>query len=139
MKTEITSAFVKRYRSIVRDVMLPFQWRVLNDEADITIARERKNDAGIPTEKSHALENFRIAAGRTEGEFYGMVFQDSDVYKWLEAAAYCLMQGDDPALKKKTEYVVDLIADAQEDDGYLDTFFTIKEPKHKYKRLVESH
>ena len=139
MKTEITSAFVKRYRSIVRDVMVPFQWRVLNDEADITIARERKNDAGIPTEKSHALENFRIAAGRTEGEFYGMVFQDSDVYKWLEAAAYCLMQGDDPVLKKKTEYVVDLIADAQEDDGYLDTFFTIKEPEHKYKRLVESH
>lgn len=42
MKTEITSAFIKRYRSIVRDAMLPFQWRVLNDEADITIAREKK-------------------------------------------------------------------------------------------------
>lgn len=54
------------------DTVIPFQEKVLNDEVP-----------GV--EKSHAIENFRIAAGLSEGEFYGMVFQDSDVAKWLEA------------------------------------------------------
>ena len=43
-------------------------------------------------EKSHAIENFRIAAGESKGEFYGTVFQDSDVAKWLEAV--CLFAGE---------------------------------------------
>ena len=54
------------------NVVIPFQERVLNDEVE-----------GVA--KSHAIENFRIAAGIHTGEFYGMVFQDSDVAKWLEA------------------------------------------------------
>ena len=58
------------------DTVIPFQEKVLNDEVP-----------GV--EKSHAIENFRIAAGLSEGEFYGMVFQDSDVAKWLEGV--CLL------------------------------------------------
>ena len=51
------------------NTVIPYQEKILNDE--------------IPgVEKSHALANFRIAAGLEEGEFYGMVFQDSDVAKW---------------------------------------------------------
>ncbi|MEM3433358.1 MAG: glycoside hydrolase family 127 protein, partial [Candidatus Methanomethyliaceae archaeon] len=60
----------------VRETILPYQWKALNDEVP-----------GAP--KSHALENLRIAAGLGQGEFYGYVFQDSDVAKWLEAASYC--------------------------------------------------
>ena len=52
----------------VREKMLPYQWRVLNDEIP-----------GI--EKSHCIENFKIAAGKAEGDFYGYVFQDSDLGK----------------------------------------------------------
>ena len=48
------------------DPVIPFQEKVLNDEVP-----------GV--EKSHAIENFRIAAGLSEGEFYGMVFQDSAI------------------------------------------------------------
>ncbi len=46
--------------------VIPYQWRLLND---------REPDAA----PSHAVENFRIAAGLAKGEHYGKVFQDSDV------------------------------------------------------------
>ena len=39
-------------------------------------------------ERAGTLENLRVAAGRTQGEHRGMVFSDSDVYKWLEALAW---------------------------------------------------
>lgn len=136
--TEITSPFWKRYRDTVREVMIPYQWNVLNDNAGISIERER-SDAYSPSEKSHALENFRIAAGQSKGDHYGWVFQDSDVYKWLEAVAYSLREKDNPELRKTADSVVDLIAEAQEPDGYLDTYFTIKAPERKFKRLGESH
>lgn len=134
----INDAFWGRYREIVRTGMIPFQWSVLNDEADITIERER-TDGNSPSEKSHAIENFKIAAGRSEGEHYGWVFQDSDVYKWLEAVGYSLRSHPDDDLKAIADKVVELIADAQDEDGYLNTFYKIKFPERRFKRLAESH
>ena len=138
MTVKITDRFWKKYQSIVKDEMLPYQWSVLNDEADINIERER-NDSSIPNEKSHAIENFRIAAGRKKGSHYGWVFQDSDVYKWLEAAAYTLQNSMDENLKEITDSVVDLIEEAQEEDGYLGSYFTIEDSERKFRRLSESH
>lgn len=135
---QITSPFWKRYQDLVKKEMLPYQWKVLNDAIQIRIEKERDDDE-IPNEKSHAIENFRIAAGRSTGEHYGWVFQDSDVYKWLEAAAYALRRDPDEELKKTADGVVDLIAEAQEPDGYIGTYFTIMEPDRKFKRLSESH
>jgi len=134
----IQDQFFRKYRNLVRKEMIPYQWKVLNDEININIERER-NDDSIPNEKSHAMENFRIAAGLKEGHHYGWVFQDSDVYKWLEAVAYSLNECMDEGLKKLADSVVDLIAAAQEKDGYLGTYFTIEEPDRKLKRLNESH
>ena len=134
----ITSNFWSRYRNLVRTEMIPYQWDVLNDIAKITIERER-NDSSIPNEKSHAIENFKIAAGRSKGTHYGWTFQDSDVYKWLEAVAYSLREKMDPELEKKALEVIDLIAEAQEPDGYLDTFYSILGLEHRYKRLAGSH
>ena len=119
-KVTITSSFWGRYRELVRSEMIPYQWNVLNDIAGITIEKER-DDAGIPSEKSHAIENFKIAAGRASGTHYGWTFQDSDVYKWLEAVAYSLREKMDPQLEQKALEVIDLIEEAQEPDGYLDT------------------
>ena len=96
-KIKITAPFWQQYINLIREEMLPFQWSVLNDEADIKIEKERDADH-IPAEKSHAIENFKIAAGISKGKHYGMVFQDSDVYKWLEAVAYALHQHQDNAL-----------------------------------------
>ena len=137
-KTRITDPFWLNYRTLVRNEMIPYQWKVLNDEIDVRIERER-DDASIPNEKSHALENFRIAAHIHQGHHYGWVFQDSDVYKWLEAVAYSLMEKADESLRKTADSVVDLIAAAQEEDGYLGTYFTIEEPDRKFKSLVNSH
>ncbi len=136
---KITSEFWGRYRNLVRTEMIPFQWNVLNDVAGIKIEKERLNDDGIPSEKSHAIENFKIAAGRAKGTHYGWTFQDSDVYKWLEAVAYSLREKMDPELEKKALEVIDLIADAQEDDGYLDTFYSILGIKYRYQSLAGSH
>lgn len=73
----MTDKFWHGYQELVMDTVIPYQEKILNDE--------------IPgVEKSHALANFRIAAGLEEGEFYGMVFQDSDVAKWLEACGICI-------------------------------------------------
>lgn len=137
-KISIQDEFWKNYRNLVRREMIPYQWKVLNDEIDIIIERER-NDDTIPNEKSHAIENFKIAAGLKEGHHYGWVFQDSDVYKWLEAVAYSLHECMDEGLKELADGVVELISQAQEADGYLGTYFTIEEPDRKLKRLGESH
>ena len=100
------------------DTVIPFQEKVLNDEVP-----------GV--EKSHAIENFRIAAGLSEGEFYGMVFQDSDVAKWLEGVAYSLAVKPDNELEARADEIIDIIEKAQQPDGYLDTFFIVKEPEHR--------
>ncbi|MGL5434668.1 MAG: glycoside hydrolase family 127 protein [Lachnospiraceae bacterium] len=134
----INDNFFSRYRELVRREMIPYQWQVLNDRLDITIEKER-DDASIPNEKSHAIENFRIAAGQAKGRHYGWVFQDSDVYKWLEAVAYSLREYPDKDLQELADGVVDLIAAAQSPDGYLNTYFTIEEPGRKYKCLAQSH
>lgn len=137
-KVKLTDRFWRNYQKLVRKEMIPYQWAVLNDAIDINIERER-NDDSIPNEKSHAVENFKIAAGWAEGDHYGWVFQDSDVYKWLEAVAYSLNNEPDAGLQSLADDVVDLIAAAQEPDGYLDTYFTIKAPERRFKRLRESH
>ena len=138
-RVEITSTFWKRYRNLVRKEMIPYQWNVLNDTAGITIEKERLGDEGIPSDKSHAIENFKIAAGRTQGSHYGWTFQDSDVYKWLEAVAYSVREQRDPDLEAKAQEVINLIADAQEDDGYLDTFYSILGIQYRYQSLGGSH
>lgn len=73
-KLTVSDPFLGQYQQLVRDVVIPYQWDALNDRI-------------AEAEPSHAIENFRIAAGLQDGEFYGMVFQDSDVAKWLEAVA----------------------------------------------------
>lgn len=135
---EITDKFFVKYMELIRTKMLPYQWRVLNDEENIVIAKERDADY-IPAEKSHCIENFRIAAGRSQGHHYGMVFQDSDLYKWLEAVAYTLARVNDKYLQGLAEEAIDLISETQEDDGYLNTYFTIEAPERKFKRLYQSH
>ncbi len=137
-KIRIKDNFWGRYRELVRTEMIPYQWNVLNDRADITIEKER-TDGGSPSEKSHAIENLRIAAGRSKGEHYGWIFQDSDVYKWLEAVAYSLKSHPDPELQKIADETIDLIAEAQEDDGYLHTYIQLRCPDLKFKRLGEAH
>lgn len=69
----------------------------------------------------HAIENFRIAAGLTQGQFHGTVFGDGDFYKLLEALVSAgIATGDAGALDQAEQYIA-LIAKAQGADGYLST------------------
>ena len=125
-KVTITDAFWSPRQQLMTDVTIPYMEKILRDE--------------IPgAEKSHALSNFRMAAGEESGEFYGMVFQDSDVAKWLEAAAYSLALKPDAELEKRVDDAVALIGRCQQADGYLNTYFTVKEPENRWKNLLECH
>lgn len=134
----IKDNFWNYYQSLMVSTTIPYQYDVLNDSIDIEVQAERKDDT-LPTGKSHALENLRIAAGLKNGEHFGWFFQDSDVYKWLEAVGNALNFKYDAQLKNLADEVIDLIALAQEEDGYINSYFQIKFPKLKYRQLYFSH
>lgn len=125
-QVKISDAFWSQMQEKVIDVVIPFQEKVLNDEVP-----------GVA--KSHAIENFRIAAGLSRGEFYGMVFQDSDMAKWLEGVAYSLAVKPDSALEARADDIIEIIEKAQQPDGYLDTYFIVKEPERRWQNLHECH
>ena len=125
-QVKISDAFWSQMQEKVIDVVIPFQEKVLNDEVP-----------GVA--KSHAIENFRIAAGLSQGEFYGMVFQDSDMAKWLEGVAYSLAVKPDSELEARADDIIEIIEKAQQPDGYLDTYFIVKEPERRWQNLHECH
>ncbi|WP_179089898.1 glycoside hydrolase family 127 protein [Paenibacillus sp. FSL A5-0031] len=114
-----------RVRQTIQET-IPYQWKALNDEIE-------------GAEPSHAVENFRISAGEQTGTFYGMVFQDSDVAKWIEAAAYSLRHFPNPQLEAVIDAVVDLMGRAQQSDGYLNTYYSVAAPEKRWKDFSFGH
>ena len=91
-----------------------------NDCADITIPHV----LSVFDDKDsffHQVENFRIAAGLSEGEFRGTPFGDGDFYKLMEGMMYAYAARKDTGLGKKLEEFVDLIGKVQQEDGYIST------------------
>jgi len=72
-------------------------------------------------EETGRVDNFRKAARLMTGPHKGRRFNDTDVYKAMEAAAYSLHLHPDPGLEKSLDELIDIIALAQEPDGYLYT------------------
>ena len=70
------------------------------------------------------IRNFENAA-RGEGAHSGIFFDDSDVYKALEGMAYSLQNHPDPALEAKCDEWIDKFAAAQQEDGYINTYYTL--------------
>ncbi|MBS1666890.1 MAG: glycoside hydrolase family 127 protein [Bacteroidetes bacterium] len=75
--------------------------------------------------KTPRIRNFEIAAHLKKGKFEGIFYDDSDVYKALEAIGYSLSNHPDSALERKADQWIDIIAAAQLPDGYLNTYFTL--------------
>ncbi len=75
------------------------------------------------------VDNLRKAAGMMEGPFSGRRFNDSDVFKAMEAAAYSLASHPDPVLENEMDALTGIIAAAQEEDGYLYAARTV-DPDH---------
>lgn len=81
-------------------------------------------------EQTGRIENFDVAAHHKPGGMKGYFFNDSDVYKVIEAAAYSLTNHPDPALERYCDELIERIAAAQEHDGYLYCSRTILDPKN---------
>ena len=126
-----SDGFIGEYQKLIRQTVIPYQYGVLCDN--------------MPnTEKSHVVKNFENAARALQGEdvddgFYGMVFQDSDAAKWLEAVAYSLALHPDEKLSSAADELIEKIANAQDEDGYLNTYFTIKDRDKRWTNLLEGH
>ncbi len=91
----------------------------INREVTIPIAFQKSEETG-------RIKNFKIAGGLEEGHFCSLYpFDDSDVYKNIEAASYSLQMYPDPVLEAYLDTLISYIAAAQEDDGYLYTNRTI--------------
>lgn len=125
-RIQIQDSFWSKHTELVEKVMIPRQWTIMTDQDPCV-------------ESSHCLENFKIAAGKKEGDFYGAVFQDTDIAKWLEAVGYSLAVHKNTELEETADEVIELIAEAQQPDGYLDTYFITKAPDQKWKNLCEGH
>lgn len=121
----LEDSFWNKYVTLVSEVILPFMWQLINDN--------------VPgAEKSYCIQNFRIAAGLEQGQHKGMVFQDTDVAKWLEAVGYALASKRDTQLEELADQAIDLIALAQCEDGYLNTYYTITGTP-RWSNLFEGH
>lgn len=79
--------------------------------------------------------------GEKYGQFNGFVFQDSDIYKSIEAISYTLsatqndtdisIQNQREKLQEKLENWIEMIEKVQYGDGYIDTFFTLRSESHE--------
>lgn len=126
-----SDSFIGKYQRLVKNTVIPYQYDILCDN--------------VPgAEKSHVVQNFINAGKVLNGEdggdgFYGMVFQDSDAAKWIEAAAYSLVNFPDEKLENTVDELIKIIGRAQDKDGYLDTYFTIKDKDKRWSNLLEAH
>lgn len=81
----------------------------------------------------HAMNNFKIAAGLQEGEHQGMKWHDGDFYKWIEAAMYVYAQNRDEQLLAAIDSYIEIIGQAQEPDGYLQTQIQLDSNADRYE------
>lgn len=122
----VSDAFLSRLMDLAKDKVIPYQWEALNDR--------------VPgADRSGCIHNFRAAAGELDGEHYGCVFQDSDLFKWMEAAAFSLMWAPDEKLEAQLEEAIRLIAKAQLPDGYVDTAYILGDLNRRWTNLKDHH
>ncbi|NOG53845.1 MAG: glycoside hydrolase family 127 protein [Planctomycetes bacterium] len=104
----------------------------LNAESILTLNVEH-------CERTGRFRNFAVCAGLVDGQHEGRRYNDSDVYKVLEGAAYVLADYPDHPCAQRVSEVIDWIAAAQQSDGYLNTYFTLAEPEKRWKDIRNGH
>jgi len=107
--------------------------------------RMRTNvEDSIPTllallEDHGVVDNFRRLAGHKSVSRRGPLYTDSDLYKWMEAAAFVLQSGDRPQLRQTLDKLIDDVLAAQEPSGYLDTYYVGDRAKLRFSEMYRSH
>lgn len=96
-------------------------WKDVTDKCNkVTVPHLRKMFEAADI--SHVVENFRICANPEDMRAHdGTVFGDGDFYKWMESAMYAAEANHDQKLFDELEDYVQLIAKAQQPDGYIST------------------
>jgi DUF1680 family protein len=77
--------------------------------------------------KTPRIRNFEKVARKKGERHEGIFYDDSDVFKALEAIAYSLSTHPDKQLEQKADEWIDKIAAAQLQDGYINTYYTLGE------------
>jgi uncharacterized protein len=90
-------------------------------------------------EETGRISNFDKAAGKMPGKYEGAYFNDSDVYKVLEGAAYILGAHPDKQMEARIDAIIAKIAAAQQPDGYLNAYYTLMEPDKRWTDLPAKH
>ncbi|HOV68790.1 MAG TPA: glycoside hydrolase family 127 protein [Clostridia bacterium] len=122
----IDDPFWNKRLQIAAENTIPFMWEAFNDN--------------VPgAEPSYAIKNFRIASGLEEGKHNGVPWQDSDLYKYIEAAGYRLQTEKDPELEARIDGIVDMLEKAQLPDGYLDTYYSLNDIEKRWTNIKDDH
>ena len=90
-------------------------------------------------ENAGNFKNYELAAHNEHTNYNGLLFTDSDMYKVMEGIAYTLASHPDPALDKKMDQLIALIASAQRENGYVDTFVEVTKPDQPFSNLRDQH
>lgn len=153
---QITDDFWKKEMELVRTQMLPYQWDALNDQVERAVPSycmrnfkiagkknlERRERGETFREPSYTFRGFEALPQdprHPEDKFYGFVFQDSDFYKWIEAVGYSLTQHPDQELEKTADHAIDMVCAAQQEDGYLDTYYILNGKDKIFTNLKDHH
>ncbi|HKD74532.1 MAG TPA: beta-L-arabinofuranosidase domain-containing protein, partial [Ktedonobacterales bacterium] len=124
--------------------MLPVPFRHVTIDDTFWAPRiQRNRESTLPFIYQNLQETGRIDALRLTwkpgDEPMPHIFWDSDIGKWIEAASNSLATTPDPALKQQVDDVIDLLAQGQHADGYLNTYFTVVAPGKRWTNLRDLH
>ena len=92
-------------------------------------------------EQTGRIDAWRLDPNRERPKNRSVIhmFFDSDTGKWLEAVGYSLHTHPDDALAQQADAVIELIREAQQPDGYLNTYFSNLEPENRWRNLRDWH
>ncbi|MCM1183350.1 MAG: glycoside hydrolase family 127 protein [Roseburia sp.] len=152
----VTDDFWKNEMELVRREVIPYQWEALNDRVagaapsfcmrNFKIAgklnREKAEKGTAYEAPKYTFRGFEALPEdpeHLEDKFYGFVFQDSDFSKWIEAVGYSLTQHPDAALEQIADDAIDIVCAAQQEDGYLDTYYIINGRDKTFTNLRDHH
>jgi hypothetical protein len=101
--------------------------------------KEKGKDFKAPVYTFRGFEALPEDPNHLEDKFYGFVFQDSDFSKWIEAVGYSLTQHPDTELERIADEAIDIVCNAQQEDGYLDTYYIINGRDKTFTNLRDHH
>jgi DUF1680 family protein len=106
--------------------------------------RQTNVSASIPSmgrllEVNGRMDNFRRLSGKSAATQRGPVYSDSDIYKWIEAAGFALQSSDLPDLRATVDRDIREIVEAQQPDGYLNTYYVQEHASQRMEPKTQQH